>query len=292
VLAGKVFNAVVFRAEAAAYDADGIDWDPTTFPDNAAVVDLLSAKPLGLLPMLDSQCSRGHAASDGAALVRAYAKVHAPAYAHASPSSSSSGPKAACTNSSLGGGRDNHHGVAHSCVFTAGGLSSGLRKGGGEDGGTSITLQRTVESDFAVTHYAGVVIRSLIIVCLSLLLTKMLLWNCFLCTKFRNVVFFFLSFRLQQLFTWVIRFFVHLILSYSVSILIVRWCTVQKGSSIETAMLFTRTCKNCYRATVKLLALPLLRLQLQAEKSNSWLIPASCLLSSFQEMLLKEFMSE
>jgi len=157
----QVFNDVVFRAEAAAYDADGIDWDPTTFPDNTAVVDLLSAKPLGLLPMLDSQCSRGHAAGDGAVLVRAYAQ------AHTAPSPLSSGPNAARRNSILDGGHSNDH----SGIFTAGGLSSGLRKGGGEEGGTTSTLQRTTESDFAVTHYAGVV-KMYIICVLRFILSK------------------------------------------------------------------------------------------------------------------------
>lgn len=71
-----VFNAQIFKAEAVEYTREEILWDPTVFPDNAPTIDLLEKRPLGLLPMLDSECRRGASASDGEALTRSFNKTH------------------------------------------------------------------------------------------------------------------------------------------------------------------------------------------------------------------------
>lgn len=72
----SVFNAQVFKAEALEYTREEILWDPTAFPDNTPTVELLEKRPLGLLPMLDSECRRGASASDGEALTRSFNKNH------------------------------------------------------------------------------------------------------------------------------------------------------------------------------------------------------------------------
>lgn len=71
-----LFNENIFQAESEEYLREGISWDETTFPDNTPTMLLLERKPLGLLPYLDSECSRGNAASDGEALVRSFNKNH------------------------------------------------------------------------------------------------------------------------------------------------------------------------------------------------------------------------
>ena len=55
----------------------GIDWDKTCFPDNTPCIELLTKRPIGILRLLDSECSRGFVASDGAKLVAKVNKAHA-----------------------------------------------------------------------------------------------------------------------------------------------------------------------------------------------------------------------
>jgi myosin heavy subunit len=73
----KVFNDIIFKEEAEEYTREQIDWDPTSFPDNEPCIDLLTRRPIGLMPYLDSECARGAVASDGAELVRKLNKSHA-----------------------------------------------------------------------------------------------------------------------------------------------------------------------------------------------------------------------
>lgn len=46
------------------------------FPDNGPTIELVEKRPMGLLPMLESECKRGASALDGDALVRAFNKQH------------------------------------------------------------------------------------------------------------------------------------------------------------------------------------------------------------------------
>ncbi|CBZ56289.1 Myosin, related [Neospora caninum Liverpool] len=50
------FNTFVFKCEEELYRAEGIQWNPLDFPDNADCVALLQDKPLGLFSMLDEEC--------------------------------------------------------------------------------------------------------------------------------------------------------------------------------------------------------------------------------------------
>jgi myosin heavy subunit len=63
--------------QGAEYAREEIRWDSTVFPDNHATIELIEKRPLGLLPLLDSECKRGASASDGDAFVRAINKHHA-----------------------------------------------------------------------------------------------------------------------------------------------------------------------------------------------------------------------
>ena len=72
----KVFNDLIFKAEAEEYTREQIEWDKTCFPDNTPCIDMLMKRPTGILRLLDSECSRGHAASDGAKLVAKVNKAH------------------------------------------------------------------------------------------------------------------------------------------------------------------------------------------------------------------------
>ena len=65
----KVFNDLVFEAEAEEYTREGIDWDKTCFPHTTRrASSCLTKRPIGILRLLDSECSRGFVASDGAKL--------------------------------------------------------------------------------------------------------------------------------------------------------------------------------------------------------------------------------
>jgi myosin heavy subunit len=70
-----LFNETVFKQEEEEYQREQIQWDKTAFPDNTSCIELLSKKPLGLLPFMDSECSRGAAASDEG-LVSKWHKTH------------------------------------------------------------------------------------------------------------------------------------------------------------------------------------------------------------------------
>jgi myosin heavy subunit len=73
----KVFNDIIFKEEAEEYNREQIDWDPSVFPDNDPCIHLLTKRPIGLMPYLDSECARGTVASDGAELTRKLNKSHA-----------------------------------------------------------------------------------------------------------------------------------------------------------------------------------------------------------------------
>jgi myosin heavy subunit len=73
----KVFNDIIFKEEAEEYNREQIDWDPSVFPDNDPCIHLLTKKPTGLMPYLDSECARGTVASDGAELTSKLNKAHA-----------------------------------------------------------------------------------------------------------------------------------------------------------------------------------------------------------------------
>jgi len=117
-----LFNLATFKREEEEYMREEIEWDRTDFPDNQPCVDLIEKKPIGLLPILDSECTRGAAARD-AALVSTYNKSFK---THA------------------------HYGVC--------GPSTAWRKqvGSGSSTGSSFTA----ETDFAILHYAGGIIYS------------------------------------------------------------------------------------------------------------------------------------
>mmetsp|Transcript_7081 Transcript_7081/g.23249 ORF Transcript_7081/g.23249 Transcript_7081/m.23249 type:complete len:853 (+) Transcript_7081:105-2663(+) len=72
----KVFNDIIFESEAEEYAREQIDWDKTSFPDNTPCIDLLTKKPAGILRMLDAECVRGNAASDGAKFAAKLNKEH------------------------------------------------------------------------------------------------------------------------------------------------------------------------------------------------------------------------
>ena len=72
----KVFNDIIFKEEEAEYTREQIDWDKTVFPDNTPCIQLLAKKPEGLMRIMDSECSRGAAASDGAGLVAKFNRAH------------------------------------------------------------------------------------------------------------------------------------------------------------------------------------------------------------------------
>ncbi|XP_062841982.1 unconventional myosin-XV [Trichomycterus rosablanca] len=50
------FNRVVFRDEQEEYRREQISWEEVSFSDNQACIDLISAKPHGILRILDDQC--------------------------------------------------------------------------------------------------------------------------------------------------------------------------------------------------------------------------------------------
>ena len=60
----QLFNLAVFQEEAEEYEREQIQWDRTEFPDNNPCIELVEKKPMGLIPFMESECSRGAAASD------------------------------------------------------------------------------------------------------------------------------------------------------------------------------------------------------------------------------------
>lgn len=72
----KVFNDIIFKSEEEEYTREQIEWDKTAFPDNTPCIELLTKRPQGLLRILDAECLRGNAASDGAKLAAKFNKAH------------------------------------------------------------------------------------------------------------------------------------------------------------------------------------------------------------------------
>jgi len=52
----QYFNTFIFENETTLYHEEGITWEPLDFPDNSAIVRLLSQKVTGIFPMLDEEC--------------------------------------------------------------------------------------------------------------------------------------------------------------------------------------------------------------------------------------------
>eukprot|EP00854_Cymbomonas_tetramitiformis_P001340 gene1340-1938_t len=52
----QLFNQHLFKLEQDEYTAEGIDWTQVEFEDNQICLDLLEARPRGLLSLLDEQC--------------------------------------------------------------------------------------------------------------------------------------------------------------------------------------------------------------------------------------------
>ncbi|CAG2116905.1 unnamed protein product, partial [Medioppia subpectinata] len=50
------FNQHVFKLEQEEYVREGIDWQFITFTDNQPVIDIIEAKPIGILCLLDEEC--------------------------------------------------------------------------------------------------------------------------------------------------------------------------------------------------------------------------------------------
>jgi len=50
------FLRAVFKAEELAYKNDGIKWEPITYTDNSAIIDICEGKEKGIFPSLDSVC--------------------------------------------------------------------------------------------------------------------------------------------------------------------------------------------------------------------------------------------
>lgn len=49
------FTKYVFKLEQQEYAKEKIDWTPLSYPDNQSVINLISKKPIGILPLLDDE---------------------------------------------------------------------------------------------------------------------------------------------------------------------------------------------------------------------------------------------
>jgi myosin heavy subunit len=58
------FNEVIFNEEMKMYSDEGVPSEAITFVDNGLCVDLIEGKPIGLLSLLDEECSLGQKATD------------------------------------------------------------------------------------------------------------------------------------------------------------------------------------------------------------------------------------
>lgn len=58
------FNEVIFNEEMKMYSDEGVPSEAISFVDNGLCVDLIEAKPMGLLSLLDEECSLGQKATD------------------------------------------------------------------------------------------------------------------------------------------------------------------------------------------------------------------------------------
>eukprot|EP00947_MAST-08B_sp_MAST-8B-sp1_P004753 g4753.t1 len=68
------FNEEVFVAEQQMYVREGIDWGALQFADNAACLELIQAKPLGIMLLLDEESMLGRASDDN--LLKKLHKAH------------------------------------------------------------------------------------------------------------------------------------------------------------------------------------------------------------------------
>lgn len=50
------FNEHVFELEQKMYEAEGVDWTFVAFPDNSPTINMIEAKPIGLLSLIDEEC--------------------------------------------------------------------------------------------------------------------------------------------------------------------------------------------------------------------------------------------
>jgi len=53
------FNEVIFKAELALYEAEKVPTDRVDFVDNTACVLLVESKPIGIIALLEEECSLG-----------------------------------------------------------------------------------------------------------------------------------------------------------------------------------------------------------------------------------------
>ena len=53
------FNDFIFNEELRVYKAEGVPYDAITFKDNQRCLDLIEGKPLGLIKLIDEECSMG-----------------------------------------------------------------------------------------------------------------------------------------------------------------------------------------------------------------------------------------
>ncbi|KAG5189092.1 P-loop containing nucleoside triphosphate hydrolase protein [Tribonema minus] len=70
-----IFNDATFRKEVEEYTREQIPFDRHDFPNNQSCLDLIEKKPMGLLPLIDSECLRGAVASDQS-LVSKFHRAH------------------------------------------------------------------------------------------------------------------------------------------------------------------------------------------------------------------------
>ncbi|KAG5189663.1 P-loop containing nucleoside triphosphate hydrolase protein [Tribonema minus] len=70
-----IFNDATFRKEVEEYTREQIPFDRRDFPNNQPCLDLIEKKPMGLLPLIDSECLRGAVASDQS-LVSKFHRAH------------------------------------------------------------------------------------------------------------------------------------------------------------------------------------------------------------------------
>jgi len=72
----RVFDHHVFELEKDVYTEEGVDSSQHAFRDNSPIINLLSAKPSGLLRLLDEQCMMGEALATDAAFLQRCDNAH------------------------------------------------------------------------------------------------------------------------------------------------------------------------------------------------------------------------
>jgi myosin heavy subunit len=86
----NLFNALIFLMEQEKYREEGIEWNPTDFPDNQVCLNLIEKKPKGILTMIDEECLLGQGSDH--ALVHKLHKVHGARGRSPHPNYSACGP--------------------------------------------------------------------------------------------------------------------------------------------------------------------------------------------------------